>query len=358
MRAAIYYSLFLILMLVLTGCGNKEETTKTNVTQATEEKSESGKNEENEDSSQEKPEEKEEGFKILETVQLFGGGTFNIDNQIEDVRDYYISEKEDTVFLSFEDVNHSHVVNGTKDGWKSISVEIEDTHRRKLRGASIFNLNEDDAFEYGEWNKTDLKFYEMYDKVVPADSRIYDFATTSEGEAIIVNTGEQEYSIYTEQYLRGFGGNDSEESVLKFTDVKDFYEADDGFEYEQSIYVDMEKKRLFFVYGSSIYVMDLSTGKPLFEDGKPKNITTDGYQVKIIGDGSGNLYVVGYGDSVNISVYNSDLDLVMGPFEVPVTDPEDVAVTVTDDEIHIWDVHTYELEPALELVRLSKPSLQ
>jgi hypothetical protein len=349
-------------MLVLTGCGNKEETTKTNVTTATAEKNESDKNKENEDISQDKPEEKEKGFKILETVKLFGGGTFNIDNEIEDIDNYYISERDDTVFLSFDDVDHFQVVNGTKDGWKSISAELDDYHNHP-RGAILFwleenepNTPEDNTIKYRQWHKADLQYSLNYDNEVPVGSNVFDFATSSEGEAIIVKTGEQEYTIYTERYF--LGETDSEKAVLKFTDVKDFYNIDDGYAYDQSIYVDMEKKRLFFFYRRNIYVMDLNSGEPLFEDGMPKKIPADGYKVKIIGDGSGNLYVVRYGSSVNISVYNSDLELIVEPFEVPVTNPGEIAVTLTDDEIHIWDVHWYELEPALELVRLSKPSLQ
>ncbi|RZP67796.1 hypothetical protein D8T51_23965, partial [Vibrio vulnificus] len=239
--------------------------------------------------------------------------------------------QDNNVFVSF---NGNRAVTGNEDGWKSISDRFD---KDFVRGEMIYK-EEDGKLLTNKFTFDDAKVLEKIGEAITAE---YFYSTdTSQGEGVVIETGEQSYTLYVDN-----------QPVLEFQDNKEILERSRG---EQQMYVDIEKKRLFFAqsYGDygTVNGIDLDSGNPLFIDGKLKELETT-RSVDIIGDGEGNLFVVEYGDFeglIRISAFDSDLDLLVGPFDVPVRDSDEVAVTVTKDEVHIWAYHRYEMEPALE----------
>lgn len=337
-----YHLAILILLFTLTACSNEKDANEVvPAKDAEESKDEAKKSDEESD--------EEAGFQIIETMKIFGGDTFNIDDEIKDVSGIYVSEREENVFLSFEDNDHYHVVSGNKEGWKSISEELNTGHPYEYVRGEMFYTTVNNQVITNKFSFDDVKKINQIGEGVSAEK--FALTDTSQGEGVIIETGEQSYALYIDNKL-----------TLEFEDSKDFF--NDGFHdskiREQQMYVDIEKQKLFFARSFGDYgvvnAMDLNTGESIFTDGKVKELET-ARSVDIIGDGKGNLFVVEYGDSVRVSVYDSELDLLVEPFEVTVTNPDEIAVTVAEDEVHIWNYHQYEIEPALELVRLSKPSL-
>ncbi|MCM3412655.1 hypothetical protein [Metabacillus litoralis] len=340
MKVRNYHLVILILLFTLTACSNEKEANE--VVPATKDAEESNSNEEK--SGGESKSDELVGFQILETVKVFGGDTINLDGTIEGVDELYVSEREGNVFVSLYNKNNEKVVSGNKEGWKSISDELNTGYPPDyVRGEMIYT-KEGEKLVTNKFIFENVKLLEIIgDGITAKDFYLTD---TSQGEGIAVETGEQSYTLYVDN-----------QPVLEFTDNKDVLLDGRG---EQQMYADIEQKRLFFAesYGDygTVNGLDLESGDPLFIDGKLKELET-ARSIDIIGDGKGSLFVVEYGDSVRISVYDSELDLLVEPFEVPVTNPDEVAVTVTEDEVHIWNYHQYELEPAIELVRLSQPTL-
>lgn len=352
MKLRSYHLLILLLFLALAGCGNEEEASENNVTPATKE-TESTKNEEEENTEESREVSVDkEGFQLIETVKVFGGGTFDLNKEHNSPSDIYVVESDDGIYMTFNDDDGTIGVSGSENGWKSITNAENGFHRiqrepQYARGNTLYEMK-DDVLTIGQFNFDDMNVIKDTGKQIPEeDSELY-FVNTSEGEGVIKST-EDKNTLYIDG-----------EPILEFDNVKDVLEMASTQKqnpYESTVYVDTVKKKLFFVSDDdgSIHVIDLVTGEPLFEDGELKGIQmTD--DVDIIGDDNGNIYVfLADGDQISLGVYNSNLDFI-SEFPIPVENPHDFAVTKTKDEFHIWSRHEYELEQAIELVKISRPT--
>ncbi len=351
MRKTMWSVLLLMVIAILGGCGDKEEATKKEEVKVTA-KEAKGNKESKEQPTKNKSIVKTPKLEIIETVNVFGGGTFDLNKDIRDSGAIYITEFQDNIFMTIRQNGNGkyRVISGNKDKWQSISDNSFSYRDNQYPRGLYFFQEQNDEISSGYFTYEDMNFTgESQAKVPNGDSFI--LANTSMGEGFIVGN-EDSYTLYVNDQLA------DAKPVLEFKDVKEVMNrvpTQTQFPHESKVYVDVELKKMYFEEQSNIYQLDLKSGEPLFENGDMKKIVTNG-SVDIIGDSAGNLYVVQTGDKVTVSVYNQNLDALTDELEVPVQNPEDVAVTLTADELHIWNVHTYELEPVLELVRLTKQS--
>lgn len=353
------FILILLLIVALAGCGNKEEASENDVAPATKE-TEPANNEGDEITEEENTEEStevsvdKEGFQLIETVKVFGGGTFDLNKEHNSPSDIYVVETDEGIYMNFNDDEGTIGVSGSEDGWKSITNAENGFHRIRAqqppqyaRGNMLYEMK-DDVLSIGKFNFDDMNEITDTDKQISEEDGELYFVNTSEGEGVILSK-EDKNTLYIDG-----------ESILEFENVKNVLEMASTQKqnpYESTVYVDSVKKKLFFVSDDdgSIHVIDLVTGEPLFEDGELKGIQmTD--DVDIIGDDNGNIYVfLVDGDMISLGVYNSNLDFI-AEFPISVENPHDFAVTKTEDEFHVWNRHEYELEQAIELVKISRPT--
>lgn len=354
-----YYLLILLLTLTLVGCGNEEEASENNVTPATKETEPANNDNDGDEITEEENTEEsteasvdKEGFQLIETVKVFGGGTFDLNKEHSSPEDIYVVEFDKGIYTTFNDDDGTIGVSGSTDGWKSITNAENGFDRiqrepQYARGNMLYEMK-DDVLTVGKFNFDDMNEITHTGKQISEEDGELYFVNTSEGEGVILSEEEK-----NTLFIDG-------EPILEFENVKDVFEMASTQKqnpYESTVYVDTVKKKLFFVSDDdgSIHVIDLVTGEPLFEDGELKGIQmTD--DVDIIGDDNGNIYVfLVDGDQISLGVYNSNLDFI-SEFPIPVENPHDFAVTKTKDEFHIWSRHEYELEQAIELVKISRPT--
>ncbi|GAB6458119.1 hypothetical protein bcgnr5390_09810 [Bacillus luti] len=58
---------------------------------------------------------------------------------------------------------------------------------------------------------------------------------------------------------------------------------------------------------------------------------------------------------ITVTAYDKNLKPLTEKFEVLVKNPALTTFTIADDELHIWSSYEFELEPMLELTRVSIP---
>ncbi|TDK61765.1 hypothetical protein E2K98_12815 [Bacillus salipaludis] len=337
----------LLALSMISGCGNKEEGKKKEAVKSSVQEVKGEKNNQNNTDNKEQT-----SFKILETIKQFGGGTVNLNKEIKTPGNFYVSEKDGNVFLTIRDDMYGNYreVSGNLEKWQSISDGLENNYLvgQYPRGYYFFDIEKKEItsghFDFSNTNNQSHKAGS-----VPVND-LY-LVNTSEGEGFIIPDGNDKYSLYVDG-----------EKILDFQDIKQIMSRvpqQSQFLYESKVYVDIKQKKMYFIVENTneINQLDLETGKPLFVNGEMKKIEIkDNGSTSIIGDASGDLYVVQSGDNVTVSLYNNNLDLVAEDFEVPVQNPKDVAVSVTSSELHIWDMYSFEQDPTIELIRVSKSS--
>lgn len=293
-------------------------------------------------------------LEIIETIDVFGGGTFDLNKDINGAGDIYITEKEDKVYMT---INNGHdgdyrAISGNSEKWQSIGDASFDDQRHQYPRGFYFFKEEDDEIISNMFDYEDMNYTFGPSETIPSGDSLR-LVNTSKGEGFIVGN-DNSYKLYVNSEL-----------ILEFIDVKEIMDMvpfQTQFVTEAGIYIDIELKKMYFLeeYGDSnnIFQLDLESGEPLFDNGDMKKIVLAGPNVDIIGDANGNIFVVQSGEEkVTVAIYNKDLDPLTDEMDVPVKNPVDVAVTLTTDELHIWNVYSYELEPALQLVKLTKESV-
>ena len=351
------YSFLLVFALILVGCGNSEETNKGKATEKVENENLSQEAELEENAPQE-----EINFEIIETVGQYGGDSFIIDDRISEystLYNFFVSEHSNgDVFVSFYKTYSTgtfQTVTGTANGWNSMT-ELWDQRKAKFRGELFFTRDETGAIVPNHVELEDATTMRSLDAFPDSDDKSYMLGDSSIGPIIIIENDEQQYTIYK--------ANDPLTPHFQFKDEKDvlghqsFNYIDDN-PVGQKIYVDFNEERLYFMKRVSDYsktsILDLTSGEPVFINGELKGVKSDIIS-RIIGDGKGHLYILErYSSGIFISAYNSDLDILIEPFYVPVANAQEFPVTYVNEELHIWGFHEYELERSLELVRVANP---
>ncbi|OIK14566.1 hypothetical protein BIV60_11405 [Bacillus sp. MUM 116] len=335
----------LLALSIISGCGNKEEGKKKEAVKATVQEVKGEKNTKKNTDNLEQT-----SFKILETIKQFGGGTVNLNQEIKTPGSFYVSEKNGNVFLTIRDDMYGNYreVSGNLEKWKSISDGFENNYLvgQYPRGYYFFDI-ENKKITSGHFYFSNTNTQGQQAGSVPVND-LY-LVNTSKSEGFITPDVENRYALYVDG-----------EKILDFQDIKHIMSRvprQTQSLYESKVFVDIKQKKMYFIGENTneINQLDLGTGKPLFATGEMKKIEiNDNSSTSIIGDANGDLYVVQSGDKVIVSLYDHNLDLVAGNFEVPVQNPKDVAVSVTSSELHIWDMYMFELDPTIELIRVSK----
>jgi len=353
MKKVILGTLLATAITMTAGCGDKEEPTKEKDIKAAAEQTK-GKNEKKEKESVETVNAKTPRLEVIETIDVFGGGTFDLNKDIDDdAGDIYITEEKDKVYMTIRDNNYGtfRAISGNKDKWQSIGeASFDDNQNQYPRGFYFFKEENDEIisnmFDYEDMNYT----FGPSENIPSGDS--LRLVNTSKGEGVIVGNDDS-YKLYIDSEL-----------ILEFNDVKEVmdmvpYQTQEVT--EAGVYVDIELKKMYFLDDdrNDLYQLDLETGEPLFDDGIMKTVELAASYVKIIGDSNGNLFVVQSDkEKVTATIYDKNLEALTDEIAVPVKNPDGgIAVTLTPVELHIWNVHSYELEPALQLVKLTKESV-
>jgi len=346
-----YKFLFLFILFALVGCGSLEKTNQSGATKASEETETT----ENQEVENQESEDANNSFQVLETVKDFGGGTFDINNELESASDIYLTESNDEIFMNFYNRNLM-VVSGNKDGWQSISNENENNFgddsgyfgatKRYVRGNTLYE-EKDDTLTIKKLTFDDVNTSTKMNEPIAINGKLI-LVNTSKGEGVIIISEDN-----NRLYIDG-------EMILEFQDGKNIIDkvsSQTQFPHEAKNYVDIENKKFFFVddYDEYVHVLDLETGETVFEDGELKGIKLSD-KADIIGDDKGNIYIFQVnGDNLLLGLFNSNLDFI-SEFTITVENPDDFSVTKTEDELHIWSKYDYEMEQMLELTKISRPT--
>lgn len=290
------------------------------------------------------------GFTVIEQQKKFGGGTFNIDNTKENVGAIDVTELKDGIFLTVNNINDYKFIIGDKKKWKKkISLDYY-ANLKEVKGNKTF-VEKDEKMYIREYSFRD-QTGEMKTSngiQLPEQDIVYPIKT-SEGSGLIVQDLKTDtIKIYIDNKVVG-----------EFKDDKDVFTTNRDRPEEFSCYFDVKNQIIYFTDSkadrSYVYQIDVKTGKPLFKDGKLKYIKST-HDVNILGDKKGNIFLMEINDNVTIAAYDKNLNPLTEKFTVPVKNPDLSTFTVANDELHFYSAYTYELEPMLELTRVSIPAL-
>ncbi|HHK5533251.1 TPA: hypothetical protein ACQUHH_001601 [Bacillus mobilis] len=290
------------------------------------------------------------GFNVIEQQKKFGGGTFNIDNTKDDVGAIDVTELKDGIFLTVNNINDYKYIIGDKKKWKKDLTLNYSDYSNDLKGNKTFS-RKDETLTIREYSFRD----ETGENKTPNGIQIPEQEAitpikTSQGVGVIIKDFKSDtVKIYVDDKVVG-----------EFKEQKDtFSENNNDRPEEFSYYFDVKNQKLYFADSkadrSYVSQIDVKTGKPLFKDGKVKYIMSTP-SVKILGDKNGNIFLMEEKDNVTIAAYDKNLDPLTQKFTVPVKNPNLATFTVSGDELHFYSAYTYELEPMLELTRVSIPS--
>nr|WP_204335820.1 hypothetical protein [Bacillus mobilis] len=295
------------------------------------------------------------GFNVIEQQKKFGGGTFNVDKSQSSIDAIDVTEIKDGIVLATESGDFYKYVFSDKKKWKNpVTFDDSSYTSDEIKGNRFF-VRKEQKLSVKEYSVGDPTGNTITKDGIPFDehkSRI-DLIKTSKGAgALVSDSRTNKYEFYL-----------NDKRVAEFTDEKGLLPEYLGLRdnpLESNKYVDLENKKLYVAYQrtdrSYIYQFDMKTGKPLFaKNGDLKEILI-GPNMKILGDNNGNIYVMEESETVTVTAYDKNLNPLTKKFEVPVKNPALTTFTVTNDELHFWSSYEYELEPMLELTRVSIPS--
>ncbi|GAB6458102.1 hypothetical protein bcgnr5390_61690 [Bacillus luti] len=290
------------------------------------------------------------GFNVLEQQKKFGGGTFNIDNTKDNVGGIDVTELKDGIFLTVKNINDYKFIIGDKKKWKK-KINLDYYHNSKeVKGNKTF-VEKDEKMYIREYSfRDETGEMKTSNGIQLPEQDIIQPIKTSEGSGLIVQDLKADtIKIYIDNKVVG-----------EFKDDKDVFTTNNDSPEEFSCYFDVKNQILYFTDSkadrSYVYQIDVKTGKPLFKDGKLKYIKST-HEVNILGDKKGNVFLMEINDNVTIAAYDKNLNPLTEKFTVPVKNPDLSTFTVANDELHFYSAYNYELEPMLELTRVSIPAL-
>ncbi len=326
-------------ILTLSACSGKEEQPKPLIN--TEDVKEKLSKKESKETSGNKT-----GFNVIEQQKKFGGGTFNIDSTKEDVGAIDVTELKDGIFLTVNNINDYKYIIGDSKKWKK-KISLDYYHNlREVKGNKTF-VEKDEKMYIRDYSfRDETGEMKTSDGIKLPEQDILQVIKTSEGPGVVIqDLKDNTVKIYIDNKVVG-----------EFKDTKSVFKTNNDRPEEFSCYYDVKNQKLFFANDIFIEQIDVKTGKPLFKDGKIKSIKAPTNELKILGDKNGNIFVMEAKDGVKITAYDSNLEPLTKPFSVPVKNPDLATFTVANDELHFYSAYTYELEPMLELTRVSIPN--
>jgi hypothetical protein len=294
------------------------------------------------------------GFNVIEQQKKIGGGTFNVDKSLSGIDAIDVTELKDGIILATESGDTFKYVFSDKKKWKNpVTFDNSNYTSDEVKG-NRYIAKKESKLHVKEYTVGDPTGNTVTKDGIPFEehqSRI-DLIKTSKGPgALISNSKTNKYELYL-----------NDKRVADFTDEKHLLPEYLGLRenpLDINKYADIENQKLYVSYQladrSYIYQFDMKTGKPLFENGKLKEVLI-GPNAKILGDNNGNIYVMEESETITITAYDKNLKPLTEKFEVPVKNPALTTFTIADDELHIWSSYEFELEPMLELTRVSIPS--
>jgi hypothetical protein len=321
---------------------------------------------------------------VLEHTQQFGDDSFTDIGTVKDIGYLSVYEEGSTVYVCWMLGDKLYLSVAEDGNWLFKDKELfEDSSEKRtslINGKSIYfvnyNYKEERVIGYtkANYNKNGSLSDERLIHTLDLKSSFPKTAPimSTKGAGIIIKDSYERQSALVanpDDMIHTIILENDPNNPISFEDKYGLLQRSPGDFHNSNFFADFENNQLYFSVASgglylNVHKLDLLTEDPLYDhEGKDK--TSKGTGIILIADDETGVYIGSasyrHYKGFTIAKYDQNLDRVSEEVWVDLTtNQQDYLVeqgiksTITDDEIHIWNLIEFKRKPSLELFKISK----